>query len=382
MQMDIKFKSGQPIMFIATRTFTMGANNIQFRNGQEVEFDGATVTTEGESFPMPQLRGPVKAGWLTPAEGYDPEEPREADHANIQVRHPTKGGNPLAPPDKKVIVTVESDERQVGNTREAAAATADRNKNYHRSAGKVKDQHGRVMEVEAQDGTHFRSLKTPAKSAPVLDGDNAGSLIASAKAPTITPVKGRTEDEALALMTEEERATYIAEKESRRSVYDAEIAASAARSGRPVVAMVKKSAPITREGMTITTTTGGGTEIEDPTTGAVQTKTTVVEREGIKFTETNGVRSPEVQPARPVHAAAPVMPTVTIPVETRRLIAKSMCADFPEAYDFSAPAKKRVARLSLDFEDRLDVIRAAFAAESTDVQQLLVAEFPAAFQAG
>jgi hypothetical protein len=365
--MDIKFRTGQPVTLIATRTFTMGASNYQFRHGQEVTFDGATVETDGESFVMPQLRGACKAGWLAPAEDFDVEAPVEAPRANIQVRHPTKGGNPLSPPEKAPIITVENDEREVGNTRTAAAATAERNRNYHRGAGKVKDQHGRVMEVEEQDGVHFRSLKTPAKSAPILDGDNTGALLNSAKAPTITPVKGRTEDECLALMGPEERATYIAEKESRRSVYDAEIAASAAKSGRSVVGMVKKQAAVTREGITISTTTGGGTEIADPSTGVGQSERTVVEREGMRFVETNGPKRTGTEP-RP-----------SIPQDTRRMVAKAMCADFPPNYDFAAPAKKRVARLQADFEDRPDVIRAAFAAENDEVKQLLVNEFPQAF---
>jgi hypothetical protein len=61
------------------------------------------------------------------------------------------------------------------------------------------------------------------------------------------------------------------------------------------------------------------------------------------------------------------------------MVAKAMCADFPPNYDFAAPAKKRVARLQADFEDRPDVIRAAFAAENDEVKQLLVNEFPQAF---
>src|SRR5574343_569885 len=138
--MDIRFKPGEPVKLIVTRTFTMGDSNMQFRRDQEVEFDGVTVTTDGESFAMPRLRGPIKQGWLVPAEGFEDAAPVEAISANIQVRHPTKGGNPFAPPDKKAIVIVENDEREVGNTRTAAAATADRNRNYHRSAGKVKDQ--------------------------------------------------------------------------------------------------------------------------------------------------------------------------------------------------------------------------------------------------
>ena len=365
--MDIRFKAGEPVAFIAARTFTMGANNFQFRHGQEIEFDGTTVTTDGESFPMPQLRGPVKIDWLTLAADYDEEAPVSVASANIQVRHPTQGGNPLSPPTKTAIVTVESDERQVGNTRTAAAATANRNKTYHRGAGKVRDQHGRVMDVEEQDGVHFRSLQTPAKSNPVLDGDNAGYLISNAKAPVLKPVKGRTEDEMLATMDEESKETYLAEKASRRAVHEADIMAAEAKSGRSVVNKVKKQAAVTREGMTISTTTGGGTEIADPTTGAVQTEIRVVEREGIRFTETNGPKRTGAEP-RP-----------SIPTNTSRMVAKSMCSDFPDNYDFGAPAKKRVARLQADFDDRPDVIRAAFAAENDEVKRLLVEEFPQAF---
>ena len=380
--MDIRFKPGQPVTLIATRTFTMGASGIQFRFGQEIEFDGVTVTTDGESFVMPQLRGPVKTGWFESAETFDPDAPQEATSANIQVRHPTKGGNPFAPPEKKAIVTVENDERVVGNTRTAAAASADRNKNYHRTGGRVKDQHGQVMEIEDQDGTHFRSLKTPAKSKPLLNGDNSQLLIAKAAAPAIEPCKGRTEDEMLALMSPEDQADYLGEKESRRSVYDAEIAASAAKSGRTVVGIVKKQAAVTREGITVSTTVGGGSFIEDPSTGAMQTTTETHEVEGIKFTTTNGPKRKESE-ARPTAAkAAPApmaLPVVALSVEVRRMLAKSICSDFPDSYDFAAPAKRRLARLQLDFEDRPDVIRAAFSAESDDVKMLLATEFPQAF---
>jgi hypothetical protein len=60
-------------------------------------------------------------------------------------------------------------------------------------------------------------------------------------------------------------------------------------------------------------------------------------------------------------------------------IAKALCPDFPDSYDFAAPTKKKLARLQADFEDRLDVLRAVFAAEGDDFKDQLVREFPQAF---
>jgi hypothetical protein len=68
--------------------------------------------------------------------------------------------------------------------------------------------------------------------------------------------------------------------------------------------------------------------------------------------------------------------------DAARKIAKSICPDFPESYDFAAPARKKIARLQADFEDRPDVIRAVAAADTDlELRNRLFVEFPGAFTA-
>ena len=129
---------------------------------------------------------------------------------------------------------------------------------------------------------------------------------------------------------------------------------------------------------------GGGIETAD-LAGMDEGKAEVssYEVEGMRFTNTNGPkrdigRGPQAAPKIPSAKAAP-LPTVALKPEVRLAIAKSLCADFPESYDFEAPARKKLARIMADFEDRHDVIRAIYAAETDEMKALLAAEFPKAF---
>lgn len=369
MPQAIKFKSGDKLAFTATRTFTMGNPPIAFRKGQEILFDGSQAEIDGELFTVPGLRGACKpeVGWLVLADNYDEDAPEVRVSANMMVRHATKGGNPLAPPEKAVAVTVEDDERIVGNHADITKATQDNNANYrNRTATKVKNQHGMSVEIEEQDGVPVRSLKTKAKSHTVMEGNNVSDSIHAVNSVTIDPGKGITEDAYMAKMSEDERDTYLAKKEEKRSAY----VQAPATDGHKVVGKIKSAGTVTQDGITAKVTTGNGSPaMFDPSTGATQTETQVIEQDGIKFTTTNG---PKVK-------GIAVRPTAS--VDARRMIAKAMCADFPVNYDFSMPAKKRIARLQADFDDRPDVIRAAFAAESDDVKAVLVQEFPQAFDA-
>jgi hypothetical protein len=104
-------------------------------------------------------------------------------------------------------------------------------------------------------------------------------------------------------------------------------------------------------------------------------KTTRVE-DGITFSNTNV--PDQTHTPRP-RAAAVQTPEVSPDIRLR--IAQAWCPDFPSSYDFSASPKKKLARLQADFEDRPDVLRAVFAAESDEFKAQLVAEFPQAFSA-
>lgn len=372
MTTDIRFKSGQPIEMVATRTFTLGGANMTFRKGQEIEFDGSMATVDGETMSLPQLRGAVKQGWVVPIGEYDENAVQVRPSANIQVRHPTKGGNPMSPPDRAPIVSVEADERIVGNTTQAAAAAQANNRAYHsnREASRTQLPPG----VEAQDGVAVRTLKTPAKSRGELTAENAGTLIRQAAAPTIEPIKGASEEDLLARMTEQEREEYLAKKDSKRAQYEDDVqrAAAAHGTGRKTVAKVAAKKPVVREGVTVGVTVGGGIETEDVSDPTAKQRVEVVEREGIRFTTTNVAKDKEQAHPR----AAADRPAGFDP---RRMVARTLCPDFPDSYSFDVPAKRRLGRLQADYADRPDVIRAAFAAESDEVKALIVAEFPEAF---
>jgi len=362
MTTEIKFKAGQPVRFVATRTFTAGGANINFRRGQEIEFDGSMAVVDGETLSLPQLRGAVKQGWLVTVDSYDESAPAQRVSAGIQVRHPTRGGNPLAPPDMVPIVAVEPDERVVGNAVTMAQQTQDSNLAYRNRSSKVGN-------VEPQDGVPVRGLKTPARSKVSLTADNVKSLIDGARAPTIEPVNGATEDDMLARMSDSEREKYLASKEANRSKY---IGNSTGTDDHKLVAKIskKKSSEI-REGVSVDITTGGGIVTGDVTDPDAKPRTEVVEREGIKFVQTNVAKDPDQAHPRQV-ADRPVD-------KQRRMIAKAMCPDFPDNYSFDMPPKRRIGRLQADYADRLDIVRAAFAAETDEVKALIVAEFPEAF---
>ena len=65
--------------------------------------------------------------------------------------------------------------------------------------------------------------------------------------------------------------------------------------------------------------------------------------------------------------------------DARLKFAKQLCSDFPSNYDFATNPRKKLARLQADYEERPDVIRAIFAAESDDFKAVLLKEFPQAF---
>ena len=107
-------------------------------------------------------------------------------------------------------------------------------------------------------------------------------------------------------------------------------------------------------------------------------KVETFEQDGMKFTTTNGPSRREQASPRSAEAHKPVM-LKDGSADARRMIAKQMCPDFPSNYDFSQAPRKKLARLQADYEERPDVIRAVFAAESDDFKSTLMQEFPQAF---
>ncbi len=404
-----QFRAGRMDSYITTRPFTLGNTGVTVPSGAEILFDGTKAHVDGAEYTLPFLRGAVKAGWMVLADAYNPDDPRysQKTRAHIQVR-PPKGGNPLDPQPRMAIVTTESDEREVGNVRQHAASTERGNRGYVRGqtpvnvtirgveAGQlVRTQRG-MMEVEVQDGvTLDRELQTPAgersKERLDLTSEKAAQALRVAQNAQVKPGQGISEDEMLDRMSEEDRAEYLARKDALRSQYVTDPAPTAALprpASRQVVFRVASTKNGQHEGMSFTNTVGGGVQIGDASDGEVvgrvhgNDEVETFEQEGIKFTTTNASarKRPVVNSQTHVASSEPAAP-VPAHLDVRRSIAKAVCPDFPANYDFALSPKKKLARLQADYEDRTDVLRAVFAAESDDMKALLIQEFPQAFAA-
>jgi len=362
MSPQITYRAGAPQTFVATRSFSLGNTGQTVPEGSEVQFDGTMVSYAGLApVAMPQLRGAVKVGWLVLDAQYDPNAaPPPPQMAGIQMRA-ADGGNPMDPKPRTEVTaaTVEDEEREVGNIAEHSARTAARNAtNYRRGASNRAMPAGSVV-IEEQDGVPVRTLNTPTKTGG--DATRASEAIRQVERQSkIAAGTGQTREEMISKMTPEERAQYADQVASRAAAYDAEAPAK-------IVAQIE-SVPRTveREGMKVHNEVGGGTAIADlGGTGAVP-KTEVVVEEGVKFTRTKSRKAST--------------PGNGQDSDTARVIAKSICPDFPESYVFTAPIRKKIARLQADFDDRPDVIRAVAAADTDpEVRSRLLAEFPEAF---
>ncbi len=365
---QIKYKSGEFRTFTATRSFELGAFNIRVAKGGEVEFDGSIVRYGGMTYTFPQLRGAYSSGWMVLADEYNENDPSYGRPvpANMQMRPAVDNGKPQP---KTIAITTETDERVVLNTAEHAANTRAQNKQGARTASTA---------VESQDGVPVRTLKTLAGSKAmdartVLTSESAGEALRAAENVRIDPGKGVTQDEMLERMPEADREVYLAEKASLRSRYvDTDAPAP------ETVAVVKTAKTKAAEGMTLTQSVGGGVEVADfAGTSKGKAKASTLTEDGITFKNTNGPEQlkPQVHP-RSMQASVGMDGMA----DARLRVAKALCPEFPDTYNFSAPPKKKLARLQADFEDRPDVLRAVFAAESDEFKVLLVEEFPQAFQ--
>jgi hypothetical protein len=354
---DQILKRGQMNPFVATRTFDLGSTGEKLYAGQLIHFDGSMVRVNDANYSMPTLRGAIREGWIIPEEDYDPEHSYHArpQPANIVVRSSAKGGNPMDPsankPTKQMLQVVEPNEREVHRGFKTAS------------------------QGDLQEGVPVRTLSTPAgerakRMRTTLTSENAGAAIRAAETNVqINPGKGITLEEQLARMSPREREDYLERRSESRSSYD-EVAPRRA-TPTPKTAS-KKSEPKSRA-------KGQPIIVEDNSDlidlgGFVSNKsqeheTEVIEREGIKFTQT-ALKSRKAKSNVVVKDSK---------LDVRRLVAKQLCSDFPDNYQFDLEERKKVARLRADYEDRHDVIRAVYAAECDAMKDHLLNEFPDAF---
>jgi hypothetical protein len=368
--MAIAYRYNEFQSFVATRSFDLGSTGIKLTRGMPILFDGSTADVGGAKFPIPTLRGAVTRGWIVPEEDFDEDDDEEQERvsANIQFRPAQQAGDPRT---NRPGTAVEADERIV-MTRGGRAAEA-----QQRTAASHAARHGsprRTPQVEAVDqgGIMVRSLSTPARSVTEVTSSSVGSAIEAAKKVKIEGGRGRSQEEYLAQLSPEEREEYLSRKEALRAEKNL-----GAHAPPPVVApRVKTAKRQTADGVTSRATVTTGTEIYDAGGSAGEADQSVTVVEGMAFRNTNG---PKRAYKREGEVSAAPAAKVAVSSDARRRLALRLCPDFPAAYDFDGPLKRKVALLRLNFEDRSDVLNAVFAAESDEFKNILLAEFPEAF---
>lgn len=324
MSTQIQYRTGDHQAFVTTKEFTLPTGR-KLGPGVEIKFDGATAVFEGnppvEAY---NLRGAVKMGWMVLKASYDSTAVVRPVSAGVKIR-PAVGGNPMNPGAKEAITTVDAEEQEVGGVEAHAQRTRDLNgPRKKKTAGQRVV--GATMSVDEMEG---RVVNRPAFK-------------------TATKNEAASLDEAGALISEAENVKVDALPS--------------------VVGTVASPESSSKEGITVKNTVGNGIETFD--LAGLDKKSpdqvTTIESEGLKFTTTNGPKKSVVAIDKKSE-------------DVRRRIAKSVCPDFPDIYDFDASVRKKVARIQADFDDRPDVIKAIFAAESDEVKNVLVEQFPEAF---
>jgi hypothetical protein len=379
--MQIQTVTGTATPFTAIKSFQLpappGGITPSIQSGATMTFDGQNFSLQGDPpRPLPQFLGAIKAGWVVPTTEYTGREATGPVSAGIAVRS-AEGGNPMDVQRKQVVTTAQAEEQEVGNIASHAAQVQQNNQaNYRRQGydGTGKTAQGRqVIAAEDQEGIPVRHLGNPdGRKNPVDMSTSASEAIRAAESVKVQPGQGKSREELMAQMTPEQRAAYENELQVRKAMHgqlDTQVAVPQTQ----VVAQVAPTETKTQEGITAPVTTGGGVETFDAGGTGGEGEVTTVVVDGIKMTNTNGPKKDQT--------VTQVTPKVDLANEDpRRVIAKAVCADFPDNYDFDASIRKKIARLQADYDDRPDVIRAVAAAETdADVKKRLIEEYPSVF---
>jgi hypothetical protein len=341
-------------------------------------FDGQNFSFAGDiPRPLPQFLGAIKAEWVVPSAHYTGQVTRPVS-AGIAVR-PAEGGNPMDVQRKQIITTAQAEEQEVGNvSRHAAQVQQNNQTNYRRNTYNGAGVRGfEITAAEDQEGIPVRQLGNPDGRKNPVDMTHAHAAIRAAESVQVQPGIGRSREEIMASMDPEQRAIYENElmvRKASHGILDSQVSWAPNHQGTVVANIQSSNGVQEREGIRTVTSTGGGTEIFDAGGTGGQAEITTVIVEGVKMTNTNGPKKGQAtQGTRPA-------PQDLSSLDPRRVIAKSICSDFPDNYDFDASARKKIARLQADYDDRPDVIRAVAAADTDpEVRARLIEEFSEVF---
>lgn len=384
--------------YVIRQKFEIAEYQVSLRPGDVIRFNGVTLEVPGlEPFPYPKFRAILSRRWAVPAYDEDSQLPYVPQRANVQMR-PAISGDPMKPQAQRRTPVVEAFDnhqevatlgnyRQNTNQRNATARAARFNGPKY-AGGNRQDTVGDAMYATAR---HERWLQTPAKITTNVIRDS-GAAIAEAKSVQIEPGEmGMTRDELIENLPPEEREIYeqeIASRAAAHAGYERGRQQQQQVLRRPQLRQAHQQQPFNNP-----------PSYRSPDGSSVSVLGRVPQRhghevEGIRFAPTGlepqgpafelleedqvAFEQAPLDIAKPAPAVPRVAP-VGISKESenvRRRIALQICPDFPANYDFDALPRKKIARLQADFEDRSDILTAVFAAESDEMKQRLLEEFP------
>jgi hypothetical protein len=309
---------------------------LSLKAGEEFQYDGFVLRYGGTEYRSTSLRSAETKGWIVPTEAYNPDA-AFSDSANVRVKTPANEKTGAW----ESTIRVHEDERPVMDvSRHASGVVATNSRRFTNSAVVVEDP-GVVIKtgfaVQAGLNSNF------------VDPNQTRSLIADIERKARL-VPGESVDRPMDEESEAELAS-IREATRQRLLSDVTLHAPSPADHIPERTVYK-------EGVKLTTNFAPRSELQLP--------------------------APPPPPQRMVPASnAPEkkkMPELKeLSPEVKFAMAKAICADFPERYDFSAPAKKRVALLQLDYDNRPDIIAAAYRVEAQETKLLLSSTFPEVF---
>lgn len=332
----------------ATMDFSLGTGEKIYRD-QTIAFDGFNLITEEGVRQMPFLKGAIKQGWLVPEGDSEsgPPGPRVAPLTLGPTQHTGNSDKRTKVP----IYTTEEDAKPVTSIKDRTASVEKRNK-------------GLVATVD--DGTVVRSVSTPTHMKSRLD--STGSAQAEiTKYENKIQIKPEAQKHRMEDMSDEDLEAYLQEKERRIQAR---------------VATLPSTPRIVAPGKRMPVISGDeDSSIAISTTKTKKAKTKKIEAEGISFEVTAPLNQDAPDPETLWESPPPKKSSVSLSSDASRrlLMARKLCKDFPENYNFDAPDRKKLARITADYEDRPDVVRAIWTVEKDAFKVVLEENFPDLF---
>lgn len=424
---------GGPVEYIIAKDFTVSQLNHRLTSGDTVLFDGVTLTVPGYNpVSVPQFRQAIHTGWAVARN--QPQTASTPDRPNLRMT-PANSGNPLAPAAKIQVNPAEvydhiqvagtasnhaANTKQANKMTRAQLANRDRDRYRGRRPSTVSDEIGDAYSAKVSETP--RELMTESKSYTNILGREYTEHKQIAESVQIEPGRGLTREEVLERMTPEEQDIYLARLEAQRNQHQMEVMQRQAAmmgmyAGMPQIPGMPQmpnnmltpaanpyiqptpfgpppqpspygqqfgqSQVVGKIGTSVNSGSSDGiqtsVQIGSRNTGMLpqqQVRTTV--EDGITFTQS--VQPLQQQPRLSPEASEQQKSVLKKSENMRRQTAKMLCPDFPDNYDFDASLRKKIARLQADYEDRPDVMRAVFVAETDEVKAELIQAFPGVFE--